>query len=644
MKWFYSTFGSLLLAGLFVCPALAQLPLIMSLSQYGTSSSGCTGGPPNYCASSKQNIVQETPMSPPPVNTPFKDPDFGSHIVRVTNANTLSNLSGFGDFFNNVSYFSDSSAEANAWSKFDPAIGASGGYRFAVENGEGWTVFFTLDASTMHVSRLTGQPGGFLGSAGLLGGGATFSYVNPDVFYTVSGNQLTSYNFSTDSRSSLYNFAACPGLPSYVSGYAGGLTNSTNDQKFSFYFGGQQQNYTTFAVFYNRSTGSCYWYDTVTGMVGGTGMSPTPVAGHVGQLAPPTAPVVVALPGTGSLPAGNYYVEITGVTKMYPQNGETTPSKEIGPIHLSAPGSLAITFPSQLLNPTELQLAGGSCAVTNISTCTPFNVYIGTSSGAETLQNTGGPVSGLLYRQASPLHLSSARAPATNDAGYNVHNARLSKDGSYLRVDAAQGYTLYYWKPGTNQVIACTLNSDSCGGHQALGYTHFINDPNNTDMAEVIERPFSNVSSAVQLVNPLPVPRDWNDSHWSWNDDNSSDTMPVCGSFYNSHNFQGDGTENVLTNPLLKISAPYDREIVCVATSGASKVWRFAHTRATGAANANGWSASNFWAEPRGNVSQDGKFYMFTSDWEWQLGNPKGSYGCPNSGTCRTDVFIVALH
>ncbi|HEX5484096.1 MAG TPA: hypothetical protein VFZ08_15850, partial [Terriglobia bacterium] len=622
-----------------------QLPLIMSLSQYGApTSTSCTGGPPNYCASSKQNIVAETPMSPPPVNTPFRDPDFGSHIVRVTDANTLSNLDGFGDFFNNVSYFSDSSAEANVWSKFDPAIGTSGGYRFAVLNQAGWTTFFTLDAATMHVSRLTGHPGGVLGKAGVFGSGTTFSYVNPDVFYTVQGMTLTSYNFTTDSESHLYNFAGCPGLPSYTSGYGGALTNSTDDQKFSLYFGGQQQNFTTLAVYYNRASGNCYWYDTAKGVVGGTGMAPTAVAGHVGQLAPPAAPVVAALPGIGSLPAGDYYVEVTGVTAMHPQNGETTPSKEVGPIHLSIPGSLAITFPTQLLNPAEIQPVGQGCRVTNLSTCRPFNVYIGTSRGDETLQNTGGPVSGLLYRQSRPLHVSSARAPATSTAGYNVHNARLSKSGAYLRVDAAEGYTLYYWKPGTNQVTACTLNVDSCGGHQALGYTHFVNDPDNTGMAEVLKRSFSTVSHATHLVNPMPTPIDWNASHWSWNDDNPSDTMPVCGSFYNSAQVGGDGTRNVLTNPVLRIAAPYDREIVCVATSGTPKVWRFAHTRATGASNANAWVTSSFWAEPRGNVSQDGKFYLFTSDWEWRLGNPKGSWGCPNSGTCRTDVFVVALH
>jgi hypothetical protein len=60
-----------------------------------------------------------------------------------------------------------------------------------------------------------------------------------------------------------------------------------------------------------------------------------------------------------------------------------------------------------------------------------------------------------------------------------------------------------------------------------------------------------------------------------------------------------------------------------------SKIWRFAHTYST--------ARNGFWSTPRGNVSPDGRFYMFTSDWQDQLGNdPKGK-------GFRTDVFIVEL-
>ncbi|MGH9402236.1 MAG: hypothetical protein ACRD2P_09025 [Terriglobia bacterium] len=585
-------------------------------------------------------------MAAPVVNTPFHDPDFGSRMVRVTDANTLSN---YGGNLTALSFMTDSSQEANTWGAFDPSLGVSGGYRFVIDAIDGGVIPFTLDAATMNVSRPSGQPGSYLNINGMLDlDSATFSYVNPALLYGVKRTQLLAYDLSTDSESLVYDFAACPGLPSYVSQpslYRGEPSNSADDTKFGDFFGGANQGETALVTFYDRSAnngaGACYWYDTQTGMVGGTGMAPTPVANQVGQLPTPAAPQVTPNPGAGSLPAGDYYVRVTAVTQMHPQNGETAPSEEVGPVYLSAPGSLTITFPAQAPNPSEVTIPQSPCSLN--TACGPFNVYIGAASGGETLQSAQGPVGGGAYLQTAPLVPGSAPPPSLSTAGYNVHGARLSRDGSYLRVDPQEGQTEYFWRPGTNQVTTCLFDTDACGGHLALGYSHLINDPNNNDMAEVLIRPLSNLSTYTELVNPLPQPAQFAASHWTWNDDNPSDTMPVCGSFYNGGT-QGDGLLDALVNPLLLITRAYDREVVCVATTGPTKIWRFAHTRASTAWNASIGADSNFWATPRGNVSQDGKFYMFTSDWEWSLGNEQGSSGCPFAGECRTDVFIVELH
>jgi hypothetical protein len=70
---------------------------------------------------------------------------------------------------------------------------------------------------------------------------------------------------------------------------------------------------------------------------------------------------------------------------------------------------------------------------------------------------------------------------------------------------------------------------------------------------------------------------------------------------------------------------PWDDEIVAVqtdqGTTGAT-VWRFAQHRSI---------VSQFWDMPRANVSQDGHFAIFTSNWEKSL------------GTDRQDVFMVEL-
>jgi hypothetical protein len=632
----YLVFWGVLAAAL-IAFAPRDSNLQRALMQSQTNGGPCKGGPPDYCANSTQNVVQETPMAPPPVNTPFRDPDFGSRMVRATDANTLTGVDGRGSQFTATSFMTDASAEANEWGKFDPTLGPNGGYRFLVYTRGGWALVLTLDAATMKVSPLTGKKrGGPLSADGLLSVGGTFSYTDPDTLYFVHERRLEALNLSTGRVTSLYNFESCPSLPSSAGGYSGGVTNSGDDTKFSIYFGGRAQGETTLVAYYDRSAnqgaGACYWYDTATGMVGGTNLAPTPVAGGVGQLAPPAAPVVTPQPGSGNLPAGDYYVEITASTQMNPHNGETAPSQEVGPIHLASPGSLVITLPSELADQAEIMVPGGNWGgvpTKGLKGLTPFNVYIGTSRGGETLQNLRGPVGGGNYVQSTPLNTGSRRPPQASIAGYNVHNARLSKDGTYVRIDAQQGYTLYFWKAGTNQITTCTFGHDNCGGHQALGYTHMINDPNDHDFADVLIRPISDLQHYTMLVNPLPTPHQFTGSHWSWNDADPSDTMPVCGSFY------GSG------GPFRRA---YVGEIVCVATSGPSRVWRFAHHRATGSWNRGRNAPSNFWATPRGNVSQDGKFYMFTSDWEGGLGDEQGSHGCPASGRCRTDVFIVELH
>lgn len=639
-----------ILAGLIAALRPSAADIIAGARPQPAKTEPCSGGgPPNYCANSTRDLVPVTPMPTPVVNSPFRDPDFGSRMVRATGPDTLAR---YGKDFTNISYLTDSSQEANTWGKFDPNLGAQGGYRFVIDGSNGVSFPLTMDAATMQVEGFTGKRGSFLNRRGYFDfGGPSFSYTDPDLLFGRQGAQMIAYRFSDDKDTLVYNFASCPGLPSYVSKpwmFAGEISGSNDDTKFSYYFGGQAQGATTFVTFYDRSAnngaGACYWYDALTGTVGGTNMAPTPVANQIGQLPPPAAPQVTADPGTGSLPAGDYYVRIAALTRANPR-GETTGSPEVGPVHLASAGSLTVTFPAQLPNPSQIALPGPNCSPYHgsLSGCTPFDVYIGTAPARESLQNTQGPVGESKYVQSTPLNTNSRPTPATSTAGYNVHSARISRNGAYVRVDDQQSQTQFIWRPGTNQVTPCYFVVNECGGHMALGYTHLVNAPNNYDMAEVIIRPLSDPAKITQLVRPLPAPPQFTGSHWTWNDDNPSDTMPVCGSFYAGGSARGDGTQSVLTNPFMRATRAYDLEIVCVATTGPSRVWRFAHTRSAEAANDSPNSRGWFWGTPRGNVSQDGKFFMFTSNWDWSLGNQGGSTGCPSSGQCRADVFIVEL-
>jgi hypothetical protein len=274
---------------------------------------------------------------------------------------------------------------------------------------------------------------------------------------------------------------------------------------------------------------------------------------------------------------------------------------------------------------------------------------MGTAPGQEKRQGALRPP-GSGYVQSSKLENGPA-PPQQSRAGYNVHAAWVTLDGKSVRVDDQEGSAGFIWTPGSTHISACGMGlprdgvAGYCGGHWVFGYSHMINSGGPGPYTPLSLRPVGDLNQITSLLSPLTYRvRLAEDAHWSWSNAGPSDTMPVCGSFNRGrHDIVGDGTTNPATNPLLATQDAWDREIVCVATTGPSRVWRFAHHRSTGACNDHDHGGSCFAAVTIGNVSQDGKFYIFGSDWEWSLGDRQGSKGCPSSGTCRTDAFIVEL-
>src|SRR5437763_8346743 len=116
----------------------------------------------------------------------------------------------------------------------------------------------------------------------------------------------------------------------------------------------------------------------------------------VGEPTPLLASVVTTMTASGTLPAATYYVRIT----YYDGSGETVASPETA-ASLSAQGTLIVNAPAR-------QPAGAS----------GYKVYIGTASGAETLQGsvTGTPGSWANYSQTAPLVNGSALPGATTAA------------------------------------------------------------------------------------------------------------------------------------------------------------------------------------------------------------------------------------
>jgi hypothetical protein len=207
-----------------------------------------------------------------------------------------------------------------------------------------------------------------------------------------------------------------------------------------------------------------------------------------------------------------------------------------------------------------------------------------------------------------------------------LHNARMAKSGKFVYMvrgggSPAPGHRWVIWEIDSMNVSVCP---QGCSGHHALGYSHIAGGSGVIHPMNIWLRPPDHLENFTPIISGLEPDKGlWFDSHYSWNNVDANDSAPICFSTYQPTNPDTPGTA-----PL--VSGPWENEIDCAETDGkASRVWRFAHTYST--------ARNGFWSTPRGNVSQDGRFFMFTSDWEDQLGK------MPNSDKYRTDVFIVEL-
>ena len=207
---------------------------------------------------------------------------------------------------------------------------------------------------------------------------------------------------------------------------------------------------------------------------------------------------------------------------------------------------------------------------------------------------------------------------ATVTTPYLIRHAYLSRSGNYVLI-LVNWFGWYVWDLSSLKVTACAIGSGmECAGYGVTGYNAHINGPAVLDDMQVAKRPLGNLSQITQLFYPLPSPSNWGQpQHFTWSNVDVHDSTPVCGSTYY---YDGDTWYD----------QPFAGEIFCVETDGlASTVWRFAHNRAT-------YIAPFFQTQPLGDVSLDGRFFLFTSDWDTQLGT--GTDGEPLS-----DVFIVRL-
>ncbi|MFZ1160100.1 MAG: hypothetical protein WAO10_20115, partial [Candidatus Sulfotelmatobacter sp.] len=211
---------------------------------------------------------------------------------------------------------------------------------------------------------------------------------------------------------------------------------------------------------------------------------------------------------------------------------------------------------------------------------------------------------------------------------WTIHNVKLSKDGNWLIIAATNCLTSscskgpYFWQIGTTNVTSCG-DSGLCSGHWTEGYTHWVNN-NNTPLGNQVIRTFADhdpLSITHSFPTGIVAPFD---QHQSWNNVDPADSVPFIATTW---------------SPIGKgFPAPWYNEIIGVASDGSGKVWRFAHSYIS---SRSGVFSTRY---AIGSVSQDGRFFLFSSDWMGTLGSEEGDQTCRLASNCRGDVFVLQLN
>lgn len=222
--------------------------------------------------------------------------------------------------------------------------------------------------------------------------------------------------------------------------------------------------------------------------------------------------------------------------------------------------------------------------------------------------------------------------------GIFCHAVALDASGRYVVIGSTSAdinagkAPNYVWDTTTNTLMPIT---SSPGGHGAIGYGVSINAANERDSQEYRYRTFTAPNTTRLIITDLPTPAQSSaSSHLSWNHVKADNLQPfVVASFR-------FGPGYAVTD--LQPWRPWDDEIVSVAMDGKT-ITRHGHHRSD--VRPDGLPVGDphvgYWATPRPRTSPDGRFAIFTSNWEKTLGADPAGAG--DLSPWRQDVFLIEL-
>ena len=225
---------------------------------------------------------------------------------------------------------------------------------------------------------------------------------------------------------------------------------------------------------------------------------------------------------------------------------------------------------------------------------------------------------------------------------FSLHHAAIDRSGRYVLLypssadltaprNAAQ---IYVWDTQANTTAALPLIDARSGGHDAYGYGVAVNQDccstTTYDAAQWQLRSLASPLTTKDLIDPVMTPKEvYLADHPTWNNARADALVPFITATYRYP-------------PDAVAWRPWDDEILAVGTDGGPDgaiVYRFAHHRSD-VRDDDVPTQAAFWYLPRPNVSHDGLWVLFTSNWEKTLGTDPG--GAPGE-RARQDVFLLHL-
>ena len=229
--------------------------------------------------------------------------------------------------------------------------------------------------------------------------------------------------------------------------------------------------------------------------------------------------------------------------------------------------------------------------------------------------------------------------PTAIPLNFPMHHSYIDRSGRYVMLSPTGLYRQaprnappqVVWDLQTDVMTELPANAALSNGHDALGFGVWLNKDCCTstswDAIQWQVRSLATPFATRDVIKPVLQPTEiYLSDHPSWHNADPNRLMPFVTAPYRY------GTNTVPWRA-------WDDEIIAVQTdnvAGGATVWRYGHHRSDVGSDADP-SVPYFWYMPRVNVSQSGRWAIFTSNWEKTLGVD------PGGTEHRQDVFVIEL-